>query len=237
MSTVFITGSGDGLGFEFCKQYLQSGNKVVATCRTKKSCDKLLKTFDNKNLEVFKLDITKENEVNYVKNNLGNKKIDILINNAGVHGPKDETGSFGHLDINEWLNTININTIAPIKITEALYGNLYEGDEKKIVFISSRAASIKERGQKEYHKPGGPYIYRTSKAALNSAAKNLAFDLTPLGFSIIVLHPGLVKTKINDYNGHISSRLSVMNMMKLISNWKQNYNGSFYAYDGERIPW
>ena len=237
MLKVFITGAGDGLGLEFCRQYINNGDEVIATCRTKSSCSIIYEQINNKRLAVYQLDITKQDHISNLKKNINNTPIDIFINNAGVHGPKDETGSFGNINIKEWLKVIKTNAIAPLKVTETFLENISKGLDKKIVFISSRAASIEERGKKEYHKPGGPQSYRSSKAARNSVAKNLTFDLSSLGFSIIVLHPGLVKTKIANYCGHISPTTSVKGMINLIAKWEPSKNGHFYAYDGEVIPW
>ena len=47
---------------------------------------------------------------------------------------------------------------------------------------------------------GGSYGYRMSKAALNSAAKSLAFDLKPRGIAVAILHPGLVQTRMIGFN-------------------------------------
>ena len=160
-----------------------------------------------------------------------------MINNAAVHGPYDEKSSFGDIDINSWLKVIRVNTISPLKVTEAFIENIKLSDKKTIVFISSRAGSVSERGLLPHHEIGGSYIYRSSKAALNAATQSLSFDFTTWGIGILVLHPGFVKTEMAGIEGDIDVKTSVSGMRKVIEEFTPSENGKFFNYDGEVIPW
>src|SRR5439155_18995660 len=147
--------------------------------------------------------------------------------------------TFGNLDVESWLEVFRTNTIAPLKITEALIENVRSSQRKMIVFISSSAGSISERGQLPHHKPGGSYIYRTSKAALNAAAKSLAFDLKTEteGVSVLVLHPGWVRTDSGGTSADLEVAHSVKCMREVIASFSLPESGAFKDYAGRGIGW
>jgi len=235
MPTVLITGASRGLGLEFAEQYHQDGWKVIATARNLQNADKL-NSFKDK-FYIREMDVTLQSHIDRVKSEFQDEKIDVLINNAAIHGPHDKRSSFGNIDILEWTSVFMVNTIAPIKVTEAFFDSVKNSIQKKIVFISSRSASISERGTLPHHKPGGPYIYRSSKAALNAITQSLSFDYTRQGFSLIVLHPGFVKTEMAIGDTDLDVTKSVDGMKKIIAESTPNDNGVFRTFNGEKILW
>lgn len=234
-STVFITGANRGIGIEFAKQYLRDGYKVLATYRDAGTAAELKRLKGD--IKRFCLDITNIEEVQKVKEEIKDEPIDILINNAAIHGPADKSATFGQIDIDSWLEVMKTNVFYTTKLTEILFDLIKKGKQKKIVFISSRAGSISERGNLPHHLHGGSYIYRSSKAALNSAAQSLAFDYTNQGINVIVLHPGWVKTRMAGDEADISVEKSVKGMKEKIDSFKPYMNRTFYNYDGKVIAW
>ncbi|EWH11924.1 short-chain dehydrogenase/reductase SDR [Catenovulum agarivorans DS-2] len=232
MKTVLITGANRGIGLQFTKQYAEAGYTVFATTRTPLESAEL-NALANKlgNIKVLSLDITDEKQIAGIKSMLNGQAIDILIANAGYYGPKDETSQFGQLDQVEWLKTLHINTIAPLKFAEALIDNLLLGNERKIAFLSSKMGSMTDNGS------GGSYIYRSSKAALNAATKSLAIDLAEYDVKVVALHPGWVLTDMGGPNALINSETSVKGMRSVINKLTEKTSGSFVAYDGQPIPW
>ena len=188
-------------------------------------------------VQIVQLDIINYNQVQSVAKHLRNKAIDILINNAGDKGAQDQSTSFGGIDLNVSLDLIKINTISPMKVTEAFIDNIRQGQLKKIVFISSRAGSISERGILEHHVPAGSYVYRSSKAALNAMAQSLAFDLSAEGISVLVLHPGWVRTEMGGFEADIDAVASVTGMRKVIEEFNSKDQNRFRNYNGEVIQW
>lgn len=87
--SIVITGASRGLGLEFCRQYLAAGEKVYGCCRTPESSQDLLelKKQSGDLLELIPLDITQPAMVNNLRHVIDGP-IDILINNAGIYGPK-----------------------------------------------------------------------------------------------------------------------------------------------------
>lgn len=84
---------------------------------------------------------------------------------------------------------------------------------------------------------GGGYIYRSSKAALNSVVKSLSNDLSGQGFVCVALHPGWVQTEMGGPNALISVEQSVEGLSSVISTLKQQDSGKFLNYDGQALPW
>lgn len=235
MPTVFITGSSRGLGLEFARSYAREGWRVIATCRDPSAAHDL-KTVSG-DVRIHALDITDTGSAKALAAELAGEPIDVLINNAGIHGHRDAKASFGDIDVEAWVEVFRVNAVAPLKVTEAFLPNVLAGKEKKIVFISSRAGSIAERGSLPHHKTGGPYAYRSSKSALNCVAKALAFDLRGQGVTVVILHPGWVKTETGGWDAPMDPSASVAGMRQVIGSSTPSDNGVFRNFDGALIPW
>ena len=235
MPTVFITGANRGLGLEFVRQYSDDGWMVFAACRNPDSATNLKELSGD--IHICTLDVSDSRQIKALANRLKKETIDVLINNAGIHGPYDKTASFGNVDTEKWVEIIRVNVIAPLKVTEAFLDNVASSKRKTIVFISSRSGSISERGLLPHHEHGGSIIYRSSKTALNSVAKNLAYDLFPRGVGVLVLHPGWVRTDMGGREALIDKKTSVSGMRCIIEEFKLPDSGTFRNYDGEVIPW
>ncbi|NOH79314.1 SDR family oxidoreductase [Vibrio sp. RE86] len=226
MNTVLITGANRGIGLSLVKHYLKIGFKVHATYRSENDSKELIH-LKGKTLSLYQLDVTDYEAVKQLSAQL--PAIDLLINNAGYYGPKGY--GFGNTDVEEWRKVFEINTIAPLKLVEALYPNLQEGGLKKIACLSSKVGSMTENTS------GGGYIYRSSKAALNSVVKSLSNDLTKDGFTVLALHPGWVQTEMGGPNALIDTDTSAAGLVQVINNADQNQSGKFINYDGSELPW
>ena len=228
--SILITGTNRGIGLEFVKHYLKNNEKVIATCRNRNSAKDLLELENTtNNLSLLKLDVSKPNSIDEFTSKIANQPIDTFINNAGVFGPRNI--EFGNFNAKEWLDVFNINTIAPLLITQKILKNLRLGKNKKLAFISSKVGSIED------NTGGGMYIYRTSKTALNQVIKSLSIDLKEENFIAVALHPGWVQTDMGGPNALIDTKTSVKGMAKVIDNLAPKNSGKFYNYDGSPIPW
>ena len=97
--------------------------------------------------------------------------------------------------------------------------------------MSSKMGSMADNGY------GGSYIYRSSKAALNSVVKSLSIDLREQDIISVALHPGWVKTEMGGPDAEITSRESVTQIFKHLSNLTIKDTGRFIDIDGSDIPW
>ncbi len=226
--TVFITGANRGIGLSLTQLYLASGWQVHATTRNLARSDELVTLCDQySSLTLHELDVTDYQQVSELAHTL--PAIDLLINNAGYYGPKGY--GFGNTDVEEWRKVFEINTIAPLKLVEAFYPLLKQSLVKKIACISSKVGSMTENTS------GGGYIYRSSKAALNSVVKSLSNDLADQGFTVLALHPGWVLTDMGGPNALIDADTSARGLSKVIEQSTQNNSGQFINYDGTELPW
>lgn len=228
MPTMFISGANRGVGLALVKDYLKQGWQVHATYRDKSKAVELLEIAQSDHLlHCHQLEVTDYNQVAELAECL--PAIDLLINNAGYYGPKGY--GFGNTDVEEWRKVLEINTIAPLKMVEALYPRLKQGDRKLIACLSSKVGSMTENTS------GGGYIYRSSKAALNSVVKSLSNDLSVENFICVALHPGWVRTEMGGPNALISTEESAQGLVEVIASLKPNCSGQFINYNGERLPW
>ena len=230
MATALITGCNRGIGLEFVKQMLARGDRVLGACRNPQAALELNALSNSSDeLKLFELDVSSQQSMEELPGALQEQPIDIFINNAGVYGPRDSV--FGNVGTGDWIDVLQINSMAPVILTQLLIDNLRQGDGKKLVYITSKMGSIDD------NKGGGSYVYRSSKAALNAVVKSIAVDLGNVGFSAAVLHPGWVLTDMGGPNALIDTSTSVSGMLKVIDNMDAENNGSFFNYDGSIIPW
>lgn len=225
-----ITGANRGIGLSFVKQYLLSGWQVTACCREPNKAQEL-KVLMAKyvNLKVTELNVTDASSVAKLAQAKDMQSIDLLINNAGYYGPKGVR--FGHSDVEEWRRVLEVNTIAPLLLTESLYAGLKASKNPVLAFISSKVGSMEDNSS------GGGYYYRSSKAALNSVVKSLSIDLKQDQIRCVALHPGWVQTEMGGPNALIDTDTSVIGMIHVIDSLELEQSGNFYDYQGQAIPW
>ena len=237
MRTVFITGANRGIGLEFVKQYVAEGAVVHACCRRPGGAAELkaLEKLNRANLHVHALDVTRTEAVQRLAGALSETPIDILINNAGVFGPKagkdkDLRQSLGHIDEEIVAKVMQVNAIAPLTVAQAFTEHVAKSSEKKLVAISSALGSITETS-------GAFYAYRMSKAALNMAMATLARDLEPRGFSVYVFCPGWVRTEMGGPKAPQTVESSVRALRGLIDGPAKPGPARFQLFDGTSLPW
>ena len=110
-------------------------------------------------------------------------------------------------------------------------------EDCKICVLSSLAGSISLRGKLVHNKPGGNLPYRISKAALNCAVKNIAYDLSNLypELTIFSLHPGWVQTFSTGTNPEIKAQDSASRIFQLMEKITKSDSGYFLDSFGNRL--
>lgn len=231
MHTILITGSNRGLGLEWVRLYVQQGWHVFATCRNPIKAYELLSIAkENHNISIHQLDVTNQNEIDALAKELNAYAIDILINNAGVYLDKNNS-SIGSLDYKSWEDTFRINTLGPIRVSEAFLQHITASEKRLIVTISSHMGSIADI------QTTGSYYYRSSKAALNAAMRSLSIELRPKNIGVLLLHPGWVQTDLGGKNATLTTKQSVLSMHEVIKQFSIEKTGKFIRYDGFPMPW
>lgn len=222
--TVLITGANRGIGLECARQFAAKGYQVIGTVRDPADASELSAVADRVEL----LHVTDAASVAALARRLDGVAIDILLNNAGVFDPNDVTVDTVDFAVME--QTLAVNTLGPLRVTQALLPNLRAGKRRTIVNLSSQLGSIADSS-------GRWYAYRASKAALNQINKTLSAELAPDGFICVVLHPGWVRTDMGGASATYSPQESVGGLIAVIEQLGPSDTGRFYDFKGTPIPW
>ena len=227
MPTVFITGANRGLGFEFAKQYAAADWRVIAACRDPAKAEALSAVEGD--VQVETMDVDNDASVASLSDKLKDEAIDLLINNAGIYGPKHLSAE--DMDYEAWGRVLRTNTMSPFRVTMAFLQQVRNSDQKIIATLSSKMGSLNE------NQDGGEYIYRSSKAALNAALKGLSYDLADAGIRIMLMHPGWASTDMGGPSAPLLPADGVAGLRKVLAGIKDGETGVFYDYNGGELAW
>lgn len=234
MPTVLITGSNRGIGLEFAKQYAARGWNVIATTRKPEKAEALKALAEEHgNVMIEQLDVTNFDQVDALAAKYSGKPIDLLLHNAGISGGA-KAQIFTAMDYDAFAKVLEVNTIAPLKISEAFYPHVAASRDKKIVTISSTEGLIGEVNRPSL------YFLRSSKAAVNMIMVNLALQLKRKGISVAMVNPGPTDTDLMAGMPKKMLRptsVSVADMIRNIDRLTVETSGSFFNDDGTIVPW
>jgi NAD(P)-dependent dehydrogenase (short-subunit alcohol dehydrogenase family) len=217
---VFITGASRGIGRALAEKFLKENYYVIGTSTSGKP------SFKDKNLVFLKLDLSSTNSIKTcLKEFLKlNKRIDILINNAGTWSGK-EYGAEIHM--NDLRKVLEVNLFGTIDLTERLIS--YITNPGKIINISSRAGSLDHTKKRAYYPD-----YKISKAALNMYTRTLAIRLKARKIVVASIHPGWVKTDMGGKDADLKPEEAATNIYNRIISL--NETGQFW-FNQDKFPW
>ena len=216
--TVLITGANRGIGLEFAKQYAAQGFDVIGTARVPGKAAELKET----GAEVLQLDVTKDEEIQALAKSLKDRRIDILINNAGYKGLERNRADL--------MKTFEVNAAGPFLISDALIPNLKLSQNPMIINITSQQAQL-EGGTAPMNG------YSISKTALNMVTRNFDALYGKEGFIVVCIEPGWNRTDMGGDKAPLDPKESVAKVIKIINSLKPEQSGRFYSYTGEERPW
>ena len=230
MPTVLITGANRGIGLALARGYAAEGWRVHACCRHPDRAKdlKALQESSGDRVVLHRLDVTDGLMVAGLSRVLADEAIDLLINNAGVSGPRS---GFGETDYDRWQPVLAVNSFAPLRMAERFAEQVARGERKLIVNISSKMGSIGANDSSD------SIIYRASKAALNQISKCISVALAPRGITVILFHPGWVSTDMGGAEAPVAPEDSAAGIRAVIARASPADNGRFFNYDGEELPW
>lgn len=240
MRKVLITGANKGLGFELAKYLLQKGYFVFLGCRNIESGKQAVLELEKLgllNCKMLEIDISKEESVHQAAQEFGtnNEVLDVLINNAGVLGRRQNNENPLNLqDVKEVFQTNFFGTIA---VTEAFLPYLKKSALPVIENITSDLSSLtKHQDPKWLLYKAKSISYGPSKTALNAYTVALAYEYKDLGFKINCVTPGWTSTDFNGNSGGKSAAENCINLARYAMLDKNGPTGKFFGEDGE-LPW
>lgn len=241
MRRILITGSNRGIGLELVKRYLaQPDTLIFATCREPNTAVELdtLAGQNPERVKIVQLNVIDQDSIETAYQQISTQVdgLEILINNAGIlPGGVDHReaniGSLGSLDANAMLEVFRVNTISPIIVTQRYADLLRNGDQARVINVSSDAGSIDRR------KNGCDYSYPASKAALNMMSRCLAGDFRSDQVIVVSMHPGWIQTEMGGVRARLTLDEAIPSMAAVIDKLTMADSGSFVNWDGGLIPW
>ena len=230
MTTVLITGANRGIGLMLCRLYADDNALVLAVCREPDSAgalNELQSAFPDR-VRIFECDVTSETDVQVLADTIGDQKIDILINNAGIMGP--ERQSRGDMDFDGWAETFAVNSMAPLRVSQLFLRNLALSENPRLITITSQMGQLSRQST-------GSYAYRTSKTAANMVMHLLHLELKDQNIICIPCHPGWVQTDMGGPSADISVEDSAQGLKSLFDALTPEQSGRFWAWDGSELDW
>ena len=187
--TALITGATAGIGMETAKILSENQFKLIITGRRQERLEELKKKLEHENCQVQTLcfDVRSKIEVNHALSSLTDdwKKIDILINNAGLAAglaPIDQAA------IDDWEMMIDTNIKGLLYMTREVSRWMIEQKQGHIINISSVA------GIEAY--PNGS-VYCGTKHAVNAISKAMRIELAPYNIKVGTVSPGAIETEFS----------------------------------------
>ena len=222
MSKILILGASRGIGLEFVRQYRAAGDTVTASART----DEGLARIAALGATALPLDVASAASAAARGRHIDGRAFDVIVLNAGVYGPRTQGLEVPAQD--EFDAVMHTNVLGALRVLPQLGAALAPG--ARLAVISSRMASIGLRTS-----PSG-WLYRASKAALNSVLKDTS--LTLAGKAVCVaLHPGWVRTDMGGTAADLDVATSVGDMRRTLAGLGAGDNGAFLNHDGQPLAW
>ena len=222
MTHVLIIGASRGIGLELVRQYRANGAAVTATARD----DAGLERLRTLGATALRLDVVDAASASGLAWQVDGARFDVAIINAGVSGTR--TAGLQPPDVAEFDHVMRTNVLGPMRMLAQIAEALAPG--ARVAVLSSRMGSIGLRAAPN------SWLYRASKAAVNSVLKDASLALA--GQAVCVaFHPGWVRTDMGGANADIDVTESVAGIRRVLAGVGESDNGRFYNYDGQPLAW
>jgi NAD(P)-dependent dehydrogenase (short-subunit alcohol dehydrogenase family) len=222
MSKVLIVGASRGIGLEFVRQYREVGATVTATARDKPGLTRI----EALGAKALRLDVADAAASSALAWPIDGEAFDTVVLCAGIYGPRSQ--SLEPPTEAEFDAVMHTNVLGAMRVLPQVVDALALG--AKLAVISSRMGSMELRAATS------GWLYRASKAALNSVLKDASLVLA--GKAVCVaLHPGWVQTDMGGSGADLDVRTSVADMRRTLAALKPADNGSFLNHDGQALAW
>ncbi len=180
--TILITGASSGIGRAIAIECSRMGAKVIATGRNGERLSETLVKLQGNDHAILSADLTSNESLDNLLSQL--PKIDGVVYSAGV----SKRLPLKFIRIESLENIHKINFIAPLMLTQKIFKNKLLLPQASLVFISSVAVN---------YASAGSIMYMSSKGALNSFVKGLAYEVSTLKIRANLIEPGMINTDLS----------------------------------------
>jgi 3-hydroxy acid dehydrogenase/malonic semialdehyde reductase len=188
---VFVTGATSGFGKACAQKFAANGYNIIINGRRKERLEELKinleKEFGIKTL-ALDFDVRDKKAVFSSIENIPDewKKIDVLINNAGLALGRD---FFENADMDDWEIMIDTNVKGLLYVSRGVLPFMVAHKKGHIINMGSVAAKVVyEKGN----------VYCASKAAVETISETMRIDLLRHGIKVTAIHPGAAETEFSD---------------------------------------
>lgn len=240
MKSALVTGANRSIGFETVKQLAQLGYFVYIGSRDKtkgREAIEKLKTMGFRNVDCIQLDVTDIDSIKSARQELEvkTKKLDILINNAGISGGFPQPATKVSMDTLRLV--FETNFFGVIQVTQEFIELLKKSEEPRIVNVTTELSSLTHHSDPNWRfAQFKPSAYGPSKTAMNAYTLMLAVELRETNFKVNSVCPGFTKTDFNNHQGTKSVEQGARAIVKYATIDNKGASGKFFNEDGE-IAW
>ena len=186
-----VTGASSGIGKAFAEKLAQKGYNLIIIARRENKLNEIKEILQNKNavkIEVLSVDLSDRNCFLLIEENIKNKEISLLVNNAGF----GLSGGFLNNPIDNYLKMIDVNCTASLILTKIIAEKMKKRNKGSIIFIGSILGLIPT-----------PYnsVYSATKAFEDFLASSLWYELKEYNINVLCVNPGTTKTEFHSKAG------------------------------------
>jgi len=227
-----VTGANKGIGLEIVRQLAKAGFRVFLTARSRERGEEACKQLQQNglNVEFLQLDVTDETSIDQLAKELTSQidHLDVLVNNAGILLDA-ANASVLEVEPTVILQTLQTNTLGPLRLTQNLVPLLLKSDAGKVINVSSGGGQLTDTGD------WAP-AYSLSKTALNAVTGMMAAALKDKHIAVNSICPGWVRTDMGGSNASRSVQQGADTVTWLATEAPSDLTGKFLR-DRTVIPW
>ena len=227
-----VTGANKGIGLEIVRQLANAGFRVFLSARDRQrgeeACRKLQQ--EGKSVEFLQLDVADEASIDQLALKLASQidHLDVLVNNAGILLDASNA-SVLEVEPTLILQTLQTNTLGPLRLTQKLVPLLAESNAGKVINVSSGGGQLTDMGD------WAP-AYSLSKTALNAVTGMMAAALRDKHIAVNSICPGWVSTDMGGSSAPRSVQQGADTVTWLATEAPADLTGKFLR-DRAVIPW
>jgi NAD(P)-dependent dehydrogenase (short-subunit alcohol dehydrogenase family) len=229
--TVLLAGASRGLGLGLAKSFAAHGWNVIATERSSSTGLRAAAAAAHGRIRIERLDINDLQQVRSLRQRLASELFDVIFIVAGMRDSNPNRPVHA-VPVQEAAHVFISNAYSPMYFAEAFFDRLTPNGT--LAIMTSRMGSLELVSTAA---DGTWEVYRASKAALNMLTRCFHQRHCAEGRTILLLHPGWVRTDMGGENAPVELVASVEGLYRTVCKWAGSGKQVFLDYQGKVLPW